>query len=1158
MTMRKVLLTITALLAWMAADAQTLVTGGQFMDLLLPMEGSVAATASDWGTTAGENTQYSGTWEGTLGRWKDNGIEDTDRSYWGGNIIKGSDGKYHIYVAGWPSATVGHMGWSSKSRVYHVMSDNVWGPYTYVSDLGTGHNPEIYKTGDTYVIYKIEPLGYYKSTSLSDTWETGEYTFDLRDRTLIAGENRETSLSNCSFAKREDGSFVMIDRGGGIWVSRDGLTDPWHQLTDASVYLNNKITNRGTLEDPVIWRDHLQYHMIVNDWKARYAYYYRSMDGLHWTMEDGKAYTGQDPFAKHANGDVEKWHKYERPRVYQDHLGRAIRMNFAVIDCVKQSDLAGDDHSSKNINMPLTKQLLLEVQAISSTNATVLVKAEDGFNPKTDLNFSSLKFGSHDKVNYGSGFSYASHTESGDDVVITFTGSAGSINAGEWAPKMLGQKADGSIAFGYAKMPAVDYKPAMLSAVTPAIDADGTVQSVSVTNYGQSASSAVTVRIYNQAGTTLLAHGTTSTLAAYATETVTLTKDNTAAAGYTSIQVRFYNGEALLNTEKIPLTAINAAQSVLQTTISEAETYYNNPLLTVGRDDLKTAIDAAKAVVTCYNITALESQGAALKTALNTFKYANASPTNGLAITIENATMDAIAPWMVTRNKANNDNPGWSISNKGASYDGFDGNFMEYWVSQSGALSYANRASQTLPDMPAGRYRLRAMVIACRQNNTSATTGVTLFANNVKTDCKTANNTPTEFMVEIRLTEAGPLTIGIDIPATTEANWVAWDNVSLKYFGTADGDIVENNRNTPVVGIDPKKVYRIKHLNTNRNRFLAATPDANGHLLTTNSDSEKGEYSLLPVLGRQGYYYIYNTQGYFVTPSTTYWTLSKTTPAEVLVTLNNANQSALGTTDNIYLLGESSQHANPQVINNTQVVYAYSAHETDKGNNWVLEPISNATASLPLNSVTTGLQSITASADAEDVTLKYTATVGNEGFGTLVLPFDAPVTSNVNSIEIWSLNSIEGTHIQGTKNDAIIANKPVLLKGTGTIVFTASSSATYTASPVNGLLHGTYTQGTVSAGNYVLQNKSGNVAFYKVEGGSEPAINPFRAYLSTSGNAPVLTFAFDQATSISAGYGEVLKVHGYYDLSGRHVGQTNKGLSIIRMSDGSVKKVLNK
>ena len=400
------------------------------------------------------------------------------------------------------------------------------------------------------------------------------------------------------------------------------------------------------MEDPVIWRDHLQYHMIVNDWRARYAYYYRSLDGLHWTKEAGKAYTGQDPFARHANGDVEKWHKYERPRVYQDEHGRAIRMNFAVIDCVKQSDLGSDTHSSKNINMPLTKQLLLEVQTINSnsTSATVLVKAEDGFDPKTDLNFLSLKFGSHDKVNYGNGFSYSSHAESDDDVVITFTGSAGSINSGEWAPKMLGEMTDETIAFGYAKMPDVDYKPAMLSAVTPAIAADGTVQTVSVTNYGQSASKAITVRVYSANGNTLLAHGTTSALAAYGSENVTLTRDAAIGAGYKTIQVRFYDGETLLNTENIPLTAINAAQASLQTVIDEARALYDDETLTNGKTELETAIDNAKAVVTCYNISAIEAQQTTLATAMNTFKYANASPTRGMSITIPNGTCNHLQP----------------------------------------------------------------------------------------------------------------------------------------------------------------------------------------------------------------------------------------------------------------------------------------------------------------------------------------------------------------------------------------------------------------------------------------------------------------------------------------------------------------------------------
>ena len=1334
---KQLLLFVFAMMA-AVTNAQTLATGGQFMDLLLPMEGSVAATESDWGTAAGENTEpkYAGTWEGTLGRWKDNGIEDTERSYWGGNIVKGSDSKFHIYVSGWPESTAkGHMAWSSASRVYHVISDNVWGPYTYVSDIGAGHNSEIYKTGDTYVIYHIEPLGIYTSTTLGSSWTSGEFLYDKRDRILIAGDNTETSLSNCSFAKREDGSFVMIDRGGGIWVSRDGLTDPWHQLTNASVYLNSEIKNRGYLEDPVIWRDHLQYHMIVNDWNARYAYYYRSLDGLHWTKEAGKAYTGEDPFAKHENGDVEKWHKYERPRVYQDDLGRAIRMNFAVIDCVKQSDLGSDMHSSKNINMPLTKQLLLEVQTVSSTSATVLVKAEAGFDPKTDLNFSSLKFGSHDKVNYGNGFSYSSHAASGDNVVITFTGSAGSINDGEWAPKMLGQKTDGSIAFGYAKMPGIDYKPAMLSAVTPLIAADGTVQSVSVTNYGQSASMATTVRVYAPNGSTLLAHGTTSVLPAFGNETVTLTKDAAAAAGYTSIQVRFYNGATLLNTENIPLTAINAAQASLQSVIDEANDLYNDAKLTAGKTELKTAIDAASDVVTCYNVTAIETQQTALSSAMTTFKYANASPTNGMSITIPNGTCDDLSVWTMTRTEAENA-PGWKLNT--SNRYGFDGNFIEAY--KAGGLKVDNNAHQTLTDMPAGRYRLRVKVIATNTGSAVSdvkvyASGSTLTGSPVNQAVSTGKDACTEYMLELTLSEAGDIEIGIDMASTSAANWVCFDDWTLKYFGTAEGEIVEEgveepefddptdehrtaansalttgtvyrifytrgnvryflktdgtlvgnqdqaglftftsnaptsgnaydtgwyvangsnkftNPNTGTAGgdipanstirtdgshtrvneqqvfflqsgyyairctnasgtnwgansfwtvdshsaptkaiydttqgtahfiweiepeqlsFDADKTYKLQLYSNGQ--YVSATPAAADQIQVTSTAADVAEFIIKPDGTNANYFYLFDTKsGKYVTPSAntsnnTAWTLSATPATVKLVDYTYSYNANHGKTedfgsDRVYLLNNKQSDSrnysayannvgNKGVLGNANASYNSSLWKiVETGNSSEID-LSALSASVSLSDYMTAAETL-------DVTYKYTATVGAAGFGTVVVPFEAGVEGDV---EAWELTSIDGSNrIQGTKVTTITANKPVLLKNAGTLTLTAKSgTAAYEATPVNGLLHGVYASGTVSAGNYVLQNLSGGVAFYRVESGSEPTIRPFRAYLSTGGSARMLTFAFDDEQTGIQSTETMKSVNDVYTADGIRQKTMGRGLNIVRMSDGSIKKVLNK
>ena len=59
------------------------------MDRFLPMKGN-QLSSDTWGTSD------------VRPRYVDNGIEDRVWSYWGGNIRKGEDGKYHLMVAdGW-------------------------------------------------------------------------------------------------------------------------------------------------------------------------------------------------------------------------------------------------------------------------------------------------------------------------------------------------------------------------------------------------------------------------------------------------------------------------------------------------------------------------------------------------------------------------------------------------------------------------------------------------------------------------------------------------------------------------------------------------------------------------------------------------------------------------------------------------------------------------------------------------------------------------------------------------------------------------------------------------------------------------------------------------------------------------------------------------
>ncbi|MEM9143683.1 MAG: glycoside hydrolase family protein [Bacteroidota bacterium] len=448
------------------AQWEDLVYGGRFMDrfLAIPTVGELTKTV--WGASE------------VIPRYVDNGIEDSQWSYWGGNMLKGDDGNYHLFVCRWPEdSQKGHMEWSN-SEVVHAISETSFGPFTVKETIGPGHNPEAFQLKDgRYVIYVID--GRYVSDSIDGPWEYGKFEFDTRDRPIIEG------LSNLSFAQREDGSYIMVCRGGGIWFSKDGLS-PYNQITDKRVYPPVE----GRFEDPLIWRTHIQYHMIVNDWLGRIAFYLRSKNGVHWKVEPGEAYL--PGITQYTDGTNEDWFKYERIKVLQDDLGRATQANFAVIDTIKWNDLGNDRHSSKNITIPLTVgrqlQILNRKKIDGSTKAIrVRIKAEEGFDPHTDVDISSLRFGASEEVNFGRGSRVKKIRQSGEDLIVTFKGKGHGITDDNFVGKLLGKSSKGKILFGYARLPKTNYSEPILSAGLPKIisEENGEQLGVEVQNFGQ-------------------------------------------------------------------------------------------------------------------------------------------------------------------------------------------------------------------------------------------------------------------------------------------------------------------------------------------------------------------------------------------------------------------------------------------------------------------------------------------------------------------------------------------------------------------------------------------------------------------------------------------------------------------------------------------------
>jgi hypothetical protein len=407
--------------------------GGRFMDRILPAPIYKKLTSDAWGSDA------------VRPRDTQNGTEDPEWSYWGGRTILEPDGKYHLFVARWREDNPkGHDGWPN-SEIVHAVSDRPTGPFSVKQVLGPGHFPEIHRLPDnTYAVYYFH--GCYTAKTLEGPWKH-----------LTQEEAGFPKTTFGTLAIREDGSLLMFDRFLRVWIKEKGE----NEFQKAS---NEMICPKipGRYEDPMIWRTEVQYHLILNDWYGRTAYHMRSKDGVHWKEDVGEAYTID--FDGYEDGTKVRWYKYERPKVLQDQYGRATHLYLAVIDVPKNEDKSKDNHSSKNIVLPLVVDRRLKIlnpDKITADTQTIRVQilAEEGFDPNMDVAVDSLRFGASEKVDFGGGCKPIASEKSGNDLIVTFDAQENGLTDDEFAAKLIGKSTKGKLLIGYARLPGVDYSP---------------------------------------------------------------------------------------------------------------------------------------------------------------------------------------------------------------------------------------------------------------------------------------------------------------------------------------------------------------------------------------------------------------------------------------------------------------------------------------------------------------------------------------------------------------------------------------------------------------------------------------------------------------------------------------------------------------------------
>jgi hypothetical protein len=285
-----------------------------------------------------------------LPRDPQNGLEDTTIKqwcYWDGQIIKGPDGKYHMFASRWDQAR-GHNGWPGSVAV-HAVSDDPIGPYIDKgmcwpdSMDGKGHNVTalVLPNGEGYavIVSETRPGTVFISRSLDGPWT-------IKGLLTVEGQPNWRA-SNVSVMVRPDGDYMIVPRDGQVMISKasDDICGPYKIIGPA---YPKGIPN---LEDPVVWYSGGLYHIVVNSWSTRKAYHLTSKDGKRNWVNRGLAYDPRKDFVRYTDGTVNHWNKMERPGVFLEN-GHVKYFTLASIDVEKNQERGNDIHGSKVVVIP--------------------------------------------------------------------------------------------------------------------------------------------------------------------------------------------------------------------------------------------------------------------------------------------------------------------------------------------------------------------------------------------------------------------------------------------------------------------------------------------------------------------------------------------------------------------------------------------------------------------------------------------------------------------------------------------------------------------------------------------------------------------------------------------------------------------------------------
>ncbi|SDX89177.1 Glycosyl hydrolases family 43 [Lutibacter oricola] len=313
-------------------------------------------------------------------------------SIWGGSVVKGEDGLYHMLYARWPKK----IGWEwvNYSEVAHATSKSPFGPFKHVDialdergekfwDGSATHNPTVHKMNGKYYLYYMGNFGDKKIVSVPGkakiNWmhrnnqrigvavaDSPNGPWKRFDKPVLDitynNEDAPDALmtSNPSVCQMTDGRVLMVYKAVGkkfplpqggpvvhMVAIADSPTGPFVKQEKLAFEIKGE---RFPAEDPYIWHQDGKYRAIVKRIKhvgkkrVFSLVQYDSKDGLDW--KPSKHHEISDRIVTWENGREQQFTHLERPQVVVEN-GEAIALMCAA------DTLVNKVRNSFNIQIPL-------------------------------------------------------------------------------------------------------------------------------------------------------------------------------------------------------------------------------------------------------------------------------------------------------------------------------------------------------------------------------------------------------------------------------------------------------------------------------------------------------------------------------------------------------------------------------------------------------------------------------------------------------------------------------------------------------------------------------------------------------------------------------------------------------------------------------------